>query len=97
MPPTNLTLATRIKASDKTLFRKLDGETVLLSLSQGAYFGLDEVGTRIWELIAERAVLSAVLAGVLEEFEVEEGQASADLLSLVGQMLERELVVIEPG
>jgi len=31
------------------VFRELDGEAVILNLETGTYFGLDTVGTRIWQ------------------------------------------------
>jgi hypothetical protein len=89
-----ITLDTRIRPSDKTLFRNVEGEAVLLGLDAGAYFGLDPVGTRIWELISERELLRDVLSGVVDEFEVDEPQATADLLRLVHELLAKDLVVV---
>jgi hypothetical protein len=91
---TEITLDTRIHPSDKALFRNVEGEAVLLGLNAGAYFGLDSVGTRIWELIAERGLLRDVLAGMVDEFEVEESQAQADLMRLVQELLAKDLVVV---
>jgi len=34
--------------------RDLQGELVLLNLRTGVYFGLDAVGSRIWQLIEDR-------------------------------------------
>jgi hypothetical protein len=88
-------LDSRVRASDKTLFRNVEGEAVLLGLSAGAYFGLDPVGTRIWELIQEHQLLRDVLRGVVREFEVEEARAEADLLRLVRELLAKDLLVLE--
>ena len=39
--------------SKDVLFQEVAGETVLLDLNSESYFGLDEVGTRIWTLLNE--------------------------------------------
>ena len=41
------------KLSPDVVFRDLDGEAVILDLVSGTYFGLNEVGTRVWRLVDE--------------------------------------------
>jgi len=95
MSPRQITLESRVRPSDKTLFRNVEGEAVLLGLDVGSYFGLDPVGTRIWELIAQHGLLRDVVSAMLAEFEVERPRAEADLLKLVGALLEKGLIVVE--
>ncbi|MFT3925901.1 MAG: PqqD family protein [Myxococcales bacterium] len=92
MNPGQLTLDSRIRPSDKTLFRNVEGEAVLLGLNAGSYFGLDPVGTRMWELIAERGLLRDVVSGIVAEFEVDAARVETDLLKLVSALLEKQLV-----
>ncbi len=89
-----LTLGSRVRPAPDTLFRNLEGEAVLLSLSACEYFGLDEVGTRIWELLPQHESLAGVLTSVLTEFEVGAGQAEEDLLSLVAALRDKGLVQV---
>jgi Coenzyme PQQ synthesis protein D (PqqD) len=49
----------------------------------GTYFGLDQVGARIWTLIAERAGLGVVFQPLLTEYEVAPAGLERDLLALV--------------
>ena len=93
----SVTLQSRVRAADDVLFRNLEGEAVLVGLKTSCYFGLDPVGTRIWELLAQHERLDAVLAGVVEEFEVDAATAEADLLHLVGQLVAQGLVVVDPA
>ena len=90
-PPT---LATRVRVNDDTLFQDLQGEGVLLNLKNGVYFGLDPVGTRVWQLIETRGVLSEVLAVLLDEFDVPEQRCTDDLLALVTEMETQGLVTL---
>ena len=87
-----LSLESRVEKDEDVLFRNLSDEAVLVNLRTGHYFGLDPVGTRIWELLGSKERLSDVLAAVLEEFEVEEDPARSDLLALVSQLQEKELI-----
>ena len=47
----SVTLASSVRISDDVRFQELQGEAVLLDLKSATYFGLDQVGTRIWQLI----------------------------------------------
>lgn len=81
-----------IRVSPGTLHRELQGEGVLLQLDSGEYFGLDPVGQRIWTLITELGDLEAVLARLLEEFDVDADTMTRDLDSLVTELIDHRLV-----
>jgi hypothetical protein len=44
-----------IKISKEVLSQELAGETVLLDMASEGYFGLDAVGTRVWQLLQSGA------------------------------------------
>jgi hypothetical protein len=83
----------RVRPAPGVLFRQLGGETVLLHPDSGFYFGLDIMGTLVWQLLEEHGRLQPVLDALIREFEVEEERCRADLLRLVGELLENGLVV----
>jgi hypothetical protein len=83
------------RISSGTLYRELQGETVLLQIDSGEYFGLDDVATRIWQLIAEKGDLEAIEATMLQEFEVERAEAARDLNRLVGELVQKRLIEID--
>lgn len=74
------------------VFRDLQGEAVILHLGTGTYFGLDEVGTRAWQLLAEYNTLSAVCGRLADEFDAPPDQIERDLKALVDQLLARDLI-----
>lgn len=84
-----------VRVGDDTVFRELGGEAVLLQLDAGMYFGLDPVGTRLWQLIAERGRLRDVFEAAREEFEVDPATLERDLLALVHQLADRKLVICD--
>lgn len=87
------TLETVLRRSPDVVHRNLEGEAVLVDLRTGSYFGLDPVGTRIWESLTNGAPLRTVLEVVLDEFDVAEAVARSDLLRLAGELLQKGLVM----
>lgn len=92
MPP--ITLDTRVAIHEDAVFRELDGEAVILQLEAGMYFGLDPVGTRLWQLIEAHGQLRPVLDAALGEFEVAPDVLERDLIELVAGLAEKQLVVV---
>jgi len=88
-----LTRDTRLQIPEQVVTRQVGDETVLLNLESGTYFGLDPVGSRFLELLEVEGTLAAVLAKMLEEFDVTEAQLEADLLRLADEMLASGLLV----
>lgn len=88
----DLSLSSVVRIGDDVVFRELEGEAVLLDLERGTYFGLDAVGTRIWQLIEQYGALATVLERLVSEFDVSTAEAAADLVDLVQQLAARGLV-----
>jgi hypothetical protein len=85
-----------ITISDKALSQEVNGETVILDLDSESYFGLDEVGTRIWQLLQEKDDLQAVFETLLDEYDVEADQLETDINELLEKLVESGLVIIGP-
>ena len=84
-----------IRIPDDVVFRVLGDEAVILNLSSGIYFGLDTVGTRMWQLISEYGSTERVREALLAEYEVEEGQLGQDLNFLIQQLKDKGLLITE--
>lgn len=80
--------------SEDAVFRELEGEAVIVHLDSGMYFGLDPVGTRLWQLIDAHGQLTPVFEAALGEFDVEPEVLQRDLLHLVSELEQRRLVVV---
>jgi hypothetical protein len=87
-----VTLSSRVVVSDATVVRELDGEAVLLNLDTGTYFGLNDVGTRMWRLMEQHGQLDAVRDAIVGEFDVTSAIAERDLVALVAALQEKGLV-----
>jgi hypothetical protein len=75
----------------------LAGEMVILSVQSGQYFGLNEVGARIWNLIQEPKTVDAVLEALLQEYDVTPDRLEGDVLTLLEQMAINKLIEIKNG
>ena len=72
--------------------RELSGETVLLNLESGVYYGLDIVGTRVWQLLTQGRTIASVCETMIEEYEVAPDVLRDDVSRLVGELRERGIV-----
>ena len=86
-----LTLDSAVGVSEDTVFRELDGQSVLLNLATGMYFGLDAVGTRIWQLAAENGSLRSIADRLTQEYDAERATLERDLIALAGQLVDKGL------
>lgn len=73
------------------------GEAVLLDTESGLYFGLDEVGTRIWQLLVAGATEESIVDQLLEEYDVERAQLRADVASFLAALVTKGLTEGSPA
>jgi len=90
-----MNLDQKVTFADTVFAQEVDGEMVLLDMESENYFGLDEVGTAIWQAMQEKETLKEVLGLLLEQYEVEEEMLENDLSDFVGKLVESGLVKVE--
>ena len=88
----DMQLDTKLSVPPQVMSRLVGDETVLLDLASGVYFGLDGVGKRIWESVAEGNSLGEAVSVIVSEYDVDEAQAKADVLEFAGNLVERGLL-----
>jgi len=84
----------KVTFADTVFAQEVDGEMVLLDMNSENYFGLDAVGTDIWQAMQEKATLQEVLEVLLDQYEVEEEVLKKDLVSFVEKLEESGLVEV---
>ena len=94
---TTFSLDTVVVAAKDQASCRLEDEVAIVHLKAGAYYGLDPVGARIWELIATPQRLRAVRDVLLTEYEVDTERCESDLLQLIHTLVEAGLVEISDG
>ena len=84
-----------VTISPDVISQEVAGETVILDLESECYFGLDAVGTRIWQLIQEHGDLHRIYNTLLDEYEVGEAQLLKDLETLLTDARGRGLISLK--
>ncbi len=75
----------------------LDGETVMMSIDKGMYYGLDIIATRIWELIEKPLSVSALCNILLREFEVDRDLCQQDVHRFLSELKDDDLIKVVDG
>ena len=83
-----------ITQTKEQVYSQIDGESVILNLKSGEYYGLNSVGARIWELIQEPKAVNEVQNLILAEYEVELEQCQNDRVALLQELAEAKLIDI---
>ena len=84
------------KIPETSVNQKVGDELVILNLESGNYFGLDEVGARMVELIGEHGHVDKVVACMLEEYDTSQMQIKADLEELLQELKKNDLIIEVP-
>ena len=84
----------KIIFKESVFTQELDGEMVLFDMESEHYFGLDETGTVMWQLLQEKRELTEVLSLLLEQYEVEERILKKDLLHFLDKLQENGLIEV---
>jgi hypothetical protein len=87
----------QVSIPEGVMVRLLDGESVLLNLNTESYFGLDDIGTRMWTILTESASIEAAYTALEAEYDVEPGQLQADLGSFIDKLAEAGLIDVTEG
>ena len=82
-----------LRFSVDVVFRELASESVVLDLASGRYFGLNAVGTRVWQLIGQGKTVGGLLSAVTSEYDADASTIERDVLALLDDLEKRGLVV----
>jgi len=73
----------RVRANDAVVCAELDDEAILLNVESGIYYGLNAIGTRIWQLLVEGLGEDEIIHQILVEYEVDPVQLRVDVEGFV--------------
>lgn len=91
----NTTLPGYVEIPSDVLFQELQGEAVLLNLQTERYYGLDPVGTRMWQLMTENGDVAAAFDQLSKEYEVAPDRLREDMAQLLAKLSELGLLKVE--
>ena len=83
-----------VKAAPDQVCSDLGGETVILNLKSGTYYGLNPTGTFVWNLIQEPKTIEDLRTAILSEYEVDAAVCDRDLKSLLQKLMEQSMIEV---
>lgn len=93
-----LSVDTVVAQSPQQVSCDLGEEIVVLSLKNGAYYGLDPVAARIWTLLAEPRTVAGIRDALLSEYTgVSPDRCAREVMSFIRQLDKWELVELDAG
>ena len=85
----------RFLVPDSVISRPVDDITVVVDVATGRSFTLDEVGTRVWELLTTMPSAQAAYETLLQEFDADPVQMRDDVERLIDALTSNELLRIQ--
>lgn len=72
----------------------LEGEVVVLDMESGQYYGLNEVGARILELVQEPQSVEAIVEALSKEYDVEKSRLEQDVVGFLQDMESHRIIEV---
>jgi Coenzyme PQQ synthesis protein D (PqqD) len=92
-----VSLTDRAAVPAHVLVRILDQESVLLNLETEQYFGLDETGTRMWQLVTASPNIDSAYQELLAEYDVDPEMLRSNLVELLDRLVDSGLLQVLPA
>ena len=89
-----LSTATVVARSDGFVEAEIDNEVVALSVERGTCYGLNQVGSRIWNLLASPARIGDLCETLHAEYKVEPAVCERQVLDLLEELRAEGLIAI---
>ena len=84
-----------VRKDDGLLTTVVDDELIGMSVEQGACYGLNGVGTRIWDLLAEPRSVDSLCDALAGEYAVEREQCFAEVVDLLEELRAEGLLAVQ--
>lgn len=72
----------------------MEGELVMMDMSQGKYFGLNPLASHIWSLLASPKSLDDLVVDLMSQFDVTEDECRTDTELFLQQLVDKQLVEV---
>jgi len=72
----------------------LAGETAVVNLKSGVYYGLDSMGTQVWKLLQEPVTFGGLCESLKRDYDVESSRLETDMREFLRELADHGLVEI---
>ena len=91
-PASAIASTTIVSRSPSVLTAEVDGEIVMMSVKEGRYFGLNDIGSDIWKRIEPPCSFATLIEGLAADYEADRATIRIDVKNLLGHMVEHDVV-----
>jgi Coenzyme PQQ synthesis protein D (PqqD) len=84
--------STIVSRSPSVLTAEIDGEVVMMSIEQGQYFGMDDIGSDIWKRIEPPCAFADLIEPLAADYDADRAKIAADVRALLETMAARDAV-----
>ena len=93
-----ITIDTTIKRAEIIVSSELTDETVMMNVEKGSYYGLDDIETKLWQIVETPTSVSALCDSLLSNYDISREQGEADVLTFVNELHAEGIIeVVEAG
>lgn len=81
-----------VQRNPEMISADMDGEMVMMSIENSAYYGLNAVGSELWDAMENPVSVTALCDRVTEKFDIDLASCKVDVMELLTDLRERDLV-----
>ncbi len=87
-----LKMDSKLSRNADIIFSDMDGETVMMSIDNGEYYGINPIGSRIWNALETPHTPSEIIDMLLPHFDVTRDQCARDVIPFLERMVEKGII-----
>ena len=84
-----------IKKTNNFVASDIDGQAIMMSIENSKYFGMDEVGTSIWNLLDQNPSFEELISNLMAEYEIDRETCENDTKAFLERLLQYKLIEIQ--
>ena len=84
-----------IYRNDEILINEVDGETVMMSIENGTYYGMNPTGNFVWNILNQERSIEEIVNKIIETFSLTEDQCNSDVLPFIQSMIDEKIILVK--
>lgn len=89
-----ITLLSVVQCNTNILVSNIDNEVVMMSIENNQYYGLNNIGSRIWQLIQQPVGVEKIVDCLYNEYDVDKTECEKDVCDYLEQLISKNLITI---
>ena len=92
----NISIEHNVIREPNTVSRTVDGEAIVITPENRTIHVLNNVGTKIWELVKEKKKIEDIVEQIRQEFKMDQGLVRKDVLEFVEKLHKKQMLEVTP-